>query len=132
MGSNGSFDPETGRTLQKFEWNDTGKTLCGVMIIEKKNKNDSISLPTKSASPGSAYVMLNKDGLFKYYSEFGENQMIKLRLDYGVHKGRTSFHLHEYDENGNETTTVIASREEGVINEKLYNKYKNFLKGIKL
>ncbi|MCQ2571252.1 MAG: polymorphic toxin type 24 domain-containing protein [Candidatus Saccharibacteria bacterium] len=132
MGSNGSYDPETGRTLRKFEWEYTGSTLCGIEIIKKKNDKESISLPPKSATPGSAYVMLDKDGNFKHYAEYGENQKMKLRLDYGMHGGKKSFHVHEYDENGRETTTVIASNEEGIIDEKLYNKYKKFLKGLDL
>ena len=132
MGSNGSFDAETGRTLRRFEWEETGKTLCGVKIIKKKDNNDSISLPTKSASPGSAYVMLSKDASFKHYAEYGENQKIRLRLDYGIHKGRKSFHVHKYDEKGGNTTTIIASSINGIVDEKLYNKYKKFLKGVKL
>ena len=132
MGSNGSFDSETSKTLRKFQWEDTGKTISGIMVIKKKNAKSSVSLPTKSASPGSAYVMLDKDGIFKHYAEYGENQQMKLRLDYGVHGGKKSFHLHKYDQKGKETTTVIASRDDGVIDERLYNKYKKFLKGIKL
>jgi hypothetical protein len=131
MGSNGSFDPETGRILRNFGWMETGSTLCGVSVIKKKS-DGSISLPTKSATPGSAYVMLAKDGSFKHYAEYGENQKMKLRLDYGMHNGEKSFHLHKYNEDGSETTIIIASQNKGVVDERLYNKYKKFLKGIDL
>ena len=133
MGSNGSFDQETGKTLQKFDWKDTGSTLCGIKIIKKKREGDSVGLPTKSASPGSAYVMLDKDGKFKHYAEYGEDQIIRLRLDYGTHNSKRSFHLHRYDRGiANGTITTIASHEKGIIDEELYNKYRRFLKGIDL
>ena len=131
MGSNGSFD-KSGKTLLTYEWEDTGEKLCGVKIIRKKDPKASIGLPGKSASPGSAYVMLDKDGNFKHYAEYGEDQKMKLRLDYGEHRGLKSFHLHIYDEDGKETTVIIASKEKGILNEELYNKYKKFLKGIDL
>lgn len=129
MGSTGAFLETGGFNTQ--EWEEAGK-MYGIKILKKKTKGkERQSLPLFSSTPGTAYILLNPDGSFKQFRQYGEDRKPLLDIDYGIHKGKLSLHIHHKRENGSEPD-IIASKEDGIVNERLYNKYKKFLKGVDL
>jgi hypothetical protein len=131
MGSTGAYLKEGG--FKEYCWKETGN-MYGVKILEKKTKGkEKQSLPPFSNTPGTAYVLLDSGGKFKQFCQYGENRRLEFIIDYGPHGGAESLHVHWY-KNGNRQgdPEIIASKEGGVVNRALYNKYKKFLKGVGL
>ena len=133
MGSTGAFLKTGGFTEQN--WGEVG-TFRGIKILQKNitNPNKAPSLPPHSSTPGTAYLLLNQDGSFKPFRQYNEYRKSVLDLDYGNHDGQISLHLHTF-KNGKRNSsnpTIIAIKGKGIIDKKLYNKYKPLLKGVKL
>ncbi len=129
MGSSGAFLDKGG--FKEYNWAEVGKKY-GIKILKRNNANNN-SLPFLSNTPGTAYLKYHNDGTFSQFVEYGENRKKKNVLDYGVHRGIKSVHLHQYGEDGHLIkTTIIASHGSGIIDKTLYNRYKKLLKGIKL
>lgn len=133
MGSTGAFLKTGGFTEQN--WQEAG-SIHGIKILQKTNTNPNKapSLPPRSSSPGTAYLLLNQDGTLKQYRQYGESRKPILDLDYGNHNGQTSLHLHTFKNGKRDSNnpTIIAIKGKGIINKELYNKYKVLLKGVKL
>ena len=86
-----------------------------------------------SKTPGTAYLLLNPEGSFGQYREYGEDRRAKLDVDYGVHGGTISLHIHKINKYGERgEPTIIAYPGGDIIDTNLYNKYKAILKGVKL
>ncbi len=107
---------------------ETVDVIDGVKVLEKINKNDSLSLPEEAKSSKS-YVLLDKKGNFKMYREYDENHF--LRFEIGFHpepkidpSRKPVLHVHEYkpDNFKNRTLRPLSNSE--------YKKYKKFLKEI--
>ena len=132
MGSTGAFLETGGFKWQG--WEDTGEKLCGLKVLKKKtsNPNESQSLPLYSDTPGTAYVLLDEDGNFKQMIQYGEDRRPEFELNYGPDDNKESFHLHRRENGKRQKAEIIASKEEGIVNQALYNKFKKFLKGIDL
>ncbi len=132
MGSTGAF-LETGGFSEQG-WEDTGKKMYGIKVLEKINKSERSSLPPRSNTPGIAYIRLNKDGSFRQYRQYGEDRKPLFDIEYHGHRHVLSLHIHRYLSNGSRQADpdVIAYDKNRIIDEKLYNKYKKFLKGINL
>lgn len=133
MGSSGAFLDTGGFKEQK--WQEVG-TFHNIEILQKTsdNQNKAPSLPPLSSTPGTGYLLLSKDGIFRQFRQFGEDRKPIFDIDLGKHDGQISLHLHQY-KNGvrdSDNPIIIASKEKGIINKTLYNKYKPILKGIKL
>ena len=133
MGSSGAFLNSGGFTEQK--WQEVG-TFRKIKILQKTNanQNKAPSLPPLSSTPGTGYLLLNKNGEFRQFRQFDENRKPVFDLDLGKHNNQISLLLHQY-KNGvrnSNNPIIIASKEEGIINKALYNKYKPLLKGVKL
>ncbi len=73
------------------------------------------------------YLTYKKDGTFKQLITFDQDRMPIYEIDYGVHAGIKSLHVHYY-ENGNRKQGAFRILHEGDI---LYEKYKNVFKGVK-
>ena len=132
MGSTGAY-LETGG-FKEQGWEEAG-SMYGVKILRKKTKgNEKQSLPPFSNTPGTAYVLLNPDGSFKQFCQYGEDRSLEFVIDYGRHGEKDpNLHIHRY-KNGKRQSEpeIIASKEKGIINWTLYNKFKKFLKGVNL
>lgn len=131
MGSSGAFLKSGGFTEQK--WREVG-TFHGIKILVRKNNGEKPSLPFYSNTPGTGYLLLNKDGTFKQFRQFGENRKPLFDLDLGKHGKQISLHIHNYANNNrnSDNPIVIAIKGKGIVNKKLYNKFKPLLKGVKL
>ena len=129
MGSTGAFIDTGG--FREYKWSEAG-IKHGIKILRKKTVgNERQSLPPFSNTPGTAYLLLNPDGSFKQFRQYGENRNAEFDIDYGKHGNEVSLHIHHY-KNGHKKPTIIASKTKGIIDHSLYNKYKKILIGIKL
>lgn len=132
MGSSGSYLKSGGFTSQ--EWEQIG-SINGVKVLREKGikKGTKGDLPFYSNTPGTAYILSNIGGSFSQFRQYRENRMPAFDIDYGIHKGRLSLHIHKYGSNGrSKEPKIIAYPNGAIINKNLYEKYKGFLKGIKL
>lgn len=125
MGSRGSF-LENGGFSAPARWH-TIDYIDGVKVLAPKDPKASISLPERSNTPGTAYVSYRKDGTFDQYVVFDANRMPVYRIDYGMHRGRKSLHIHYYK--GGNALPNPSDLKKG---DPLYEKHKRLFKGVNL
>ena len=132
MGSSGSYLKSGGFTSQ--EWEQVG-TIKGVKIVKKIGIKKGIkgNLPFFSNTPGTAYVLLDSGGKFSQFRQYGEDRKVKFDIDYGRHNSAMPYlHVHMYAGKTRPKPIPITNTKGDIINKSLYEKYKGFLKGIKL
>ena len=124
MGSRGSF-LESGGFSAPAKW-ETVDYVDGIKVLAPKDSKASISLPERSNTPGTSYLSYRKDGTFDQLRIFENDRIPKFDIDYGVHQGEKSLHIHYYKDG-------IRSKEPIKIKEgdKIYEKYKRLFKGVK-
>ena len=95
-------------------------------MLAPKDSKASISVPERSNTPGTSYLSYRKDGTFDQLRVFENDRIPKFDIDYGVHQGEKSLHIHYYKDG-------IRSKEPIKIKEgdKIYEKYKRLFKGVK-
>lgn len=124
MGSRGSF-LESGGFSAPAKWQ-TVDYVDGIKVLAPKNSKASISLPERSNTPGTSYLSYRKDGTFDQLRIFENDRIPKFDIDYGVHQGEKSLHIHYY-KNGVRSKEPIKIKE----GDKIYEKYKRLFKGVK-
>lgn len=124
MGSRGSF-LESGGFSAPARWQTVGY-VEGIKVLAPKDPKASISLPERSNTPGTAYISYRKDGTFNQYIVFDESRMPIYRIDYGIHRGRKSLHVHYY-----KAGNTLPNPSELKQGEPLYEKHKLLFKGVK-
>ena len=124
MGSSGSF-LENGGFSTPARWH-TVDYIDGIKVLAPKDPKASISLPERSNTPGTAYVSYRKDGTFDQYIVFDANRMPVYRIDYGMHRGKKTLHIHCY-KNGN----ALPNPPDLKKGDPLYEKHKRLFKGVK-
>ena len=124
LGSRGSFLKEGGFS-SPARWHAVD-CVDGVKVLAPKNPKASISLPERSNTPGTSYISYRKDGTFDQYITFGQDRMPVYRIDYGMHEGKKTLHVHFY-ENGNTLPNPIELKK----GDALYEKHKKLFKGMK-
>lgn len=124
MGSRGSF-LESGGFSTPAKWQ-TVDYVDGIKVLAPKNDKASMSLPERSNTPGTSYLSYRKDGIFDQLRVFENDRIPKFDIDYGVHQGEKSLHIHYYKDG-------VRSKEPIKIKEgdKIYEKYKRLFKGAK-
>lgn len=124
MGSRGSF-LESGGFSTPAKWQ-TVDYVDGIKVLAPKNDKASMSLPERSNTPGTSYLSYRKDGIFDQLRVFENDRIPKFDIDYGVHQGEKSLHIHYYKDG-------VRSKEPIKIKEgdKIYEKYKRLFKGVK-
>ena len=133
MGSSGSFLKSGG--FKSRGWEQVG-TINGVKVLRKigLNGDDKGNLPLYSNTPGTAYVLLDENGVFSQFRQYGEDRRAMFDIDFGKHKTDYKylhFHCFKGKTRSNEPET-IALPGSVIINKKMYERYKGFLKGVKL
>lgn len=125
MGSRGSF-LESGGFSAPAKWA-TVDYVEGIKVLAPKDPKASISLPERSNTPGTSYLSYRKDGTFDQLRVFGDDRIPKFDIDYGIHQGEKSLHIHYYKDG-------VRSKEPIKIksDDELYKKYKGLFKGVKL
>lgn len=124
MGSRGSF-LESGGFKTPAKWH-TVDYIDGIKVLAPKDPRASISLPERSNTPGTAYVSYRKDGTFNQYIVFDENRIPVYRIDYGMHRGKKSLHIHYYKD-GNALPNPSDLKKGNL----LYEKHKRLFKGVR-
>lgn len=124
MGSRGSF-LESGGFSAPAKWQ-TVDYVDGIKVLAPKNDKASMSLPERSNTPGTSYLSYRKDGIFDQLRVFENDRIPKFDIDYGVHQGEKSLHIHYYKD-GVRSKEPIKIKED----DKIYEKYKWLFKGVK-
>lgn len=125
MGSRGSF-LESGGFSAPAKWH-TVDYVEGIKVLAPKDSKASMNLPARSNTPGTLYLSYRKDGVFDQLRVFGKDRIPQYDIDYGVHQGEKSLHIHYY-ENEVRSKEPIKIK----VGDKVYEKYKNLFKGVKL
>ena len=116
MGSRGAF-LDKGFSVQK--WKAVGYTSEGIKILEPIDKKKSRSLPERSNTPETTYVLYRKNGDFDQIRKFNKNRIPKYDIDYGIHNGIKFLHVHYYKDGIRSKKPVELKQ-----GDKLYEKYK--------
>ncbi|MCD8291787.1 MAG: hypothetical protein LUC91_09850 [Prevotella sp.] len=101
----------------------------GIKVLAPKDPKASISLPERSNTPGTSYVSYRKNGVFDQLRVFGMDRVPVFDIDYGMHQGGKSLHVHFYTNGKRASGNAVVRLKEGDL---LYEKYKNLFKGVKL
>lgn len=124
MGSRGSF-LESGGFSAPAKW-ETVDYVDGIKVLAPKDPNASISLPERSNTPGTSYLSYRKDGTFDQLRVFGDDRIPKFDIDYGLHKGEKTLHIHYYQDGIRSANPIIIKP-----GDEMYEKYKHLFKGVK-
>lgn len=127
MGSRGSF-LESGGFSNPAKWH-TIDYAEGIKALAPKDPKASMSFPERSNTPGTSYVSYRKDGRFDQLRVFGDNRIPKYDIDYGMHQGKYSLHVHHYNDGKRASGNDIVILHKG---DTLYERYKKIFKGVKL
>lgn len=124
MGSRGSF-LESGGFSAPAKWQ-TVDYVDGIKVLRPKDSKASLSLPERSNTPGTSYVLYGKDNTFKQFITFDEKRMPVYRIDYGMHRGKKTLHVHFFKRGNKVGEPVFLHR-----GDKLYEKHKRLFRGVK-
>ena len=126
MGSRGSF-LESGGFSTPAKWHAVDY-VDGIKVLEPKNAKASVSLPERSNTPGTAYISYRKDQnqTFCQLRVFGKDRVPTYDIDYGMHQGKLSLHVHYYNGGVRSKDPVILHK-----GDPLYEKYKKIFRGVK-
>lgn len=123
MGSRGSF-LESGGFNTTAKWH-TIDYVDGIKVLAPKDPKASMSLPERSNTPGTSYVLYRKDATFDQLRVFGADRIPHFDIDYGTHNGQKSLHVHYFvDGQRSKNPTILHPADS------LYEKYKALFKGV--
>ena len=125
MGSRGSFF-ESGFFSAPAKWQ-TIDYAEGIKVLSPKDAKASKSLPERSNTPGTSYISYCKDGTFNQLRVFGNNKIPQFDIDYGIHQGKKSLHIHYYKD-GVRSKEPIKIK----VGDEIYDKYKRLFKGAEI
>ena len=124
MGSRGSF-LESGGFSTPAKWHAVG-FVDGIKVLLPKDPHASLSLPERSNTPGTSYVLYDKDGVFRQFITFDEKRMPVYQIDYGTHRGKKTLHVH-YFSNGERSKNPVGLHP----GDMLFEKHKGLFKGVR-
>ncbi len=124
MGSRGSF-LESGGFSTPARWH-TVDYVDGIKVLEPKDLKASRSLPERSNTPGTAYLSYRKNGDFDQLRVFGEDRIPQFDIDYGVHDGKKSLHVHYFTDGKRSKKPYPLYPGDA-----LYEQYRKVFKGVK-
>lgn len=126
MGSRGTFLKSGGFTGgAKWEMVDHVGGIKVLLPIGKTSRN----LPERSNTPGTAYLLYRKDGVFDQLRVFGTDRVPLFDIDYGVHDGKKFLHVHYFINGDCSDRKNFVPLHRG---DSLYEKYKHLFKGVPL
>ena len=94
-------------------------------MLVPKDEKASMSLPERSNTPGTSYVIYRKDGTFDQLRVFGADRIPQFDIDYGMHQGKKYLHVHYYEDGVRSSKPV-----ELYPSDILYRKYKSLFKEV--
>lgn len=125
MGGRGSF--ASGKSVA-YTYETVGK-IANTKILEKADKSKSGALPEEAHS-SSAYIQLDRNGVFRRIRFYNESHLPVLELDYHIEKGLSKhgepvLHIHEYSKPGIDNRLPARTATPSEI-----KKYRVYLKGV--
>mgnify|MGYP006886762281 CR=1 FL=1 len=107
------------KTVEKIE---------GVKVLQRVNESASGGLPEEAHS-SKAYILLNKNGVFKMYREYDENHYLRLEIAYHPEKSvdpsrKPVLHVHEYRPDN------FSDRKPRQLTTSEFEKYKKYFRGV--
>lgn len=126
MGSRGSF-LESGGFSAPAKWQ-TVDYVEGIKVLRPKDPKASLSLPERSNTPGTSYLLYRINGTFDQLRVFDEDRKPKFDIDYGKHQGKIYLHVHFYKDGKRAEGKKVMPLKSG---DPLYEKYKRLFKGVK-
>ena len=75
--------------------------------MEPVNPKASRSLPERSNTPGTAYILYRKNGNFSQLRVFGDDRIPVYDIDYGKHQGKYSLHVHYFKDGVREKDSEV-------------------------
>lgn len=106
------------------QWHAVDYVNC-IKVLEPKDSKASRSLPERSNTPGTAYLLYRKTGEFDQLRVFDNKSMPIYDIDYGTHGGKKSLHVHNFINGIRSTAPEVLHP-----GDELYEKYKNTFKGV--
>jgi hypothetical protein len=87
----------------------TAGYIAGIKVLKALKENKDGSLPDMSNTPGTRYILLDKNDNFKRMRIYDNNRHPVIDIDYGhSHKGSDKLHIHFWkggrDNNGRSLT----------------------------
>lgn len=61
--------------------------IDNIKILRPIDETKSLKLPEESHTPGNAYVLLDKDGVFHQYREYDDNHKVSFEIGYHHESG---------------------------------------------
>ena len=126
MGSRGAF-LESGGFSSPAQWH-TVDYVDGIKVLDRKDPKASRSLPERSNTPGTSYLLYRKDDTFDQLRVFGEDRKPKYDIDYGMHRHEKTLHVHYYKDGVRLSGDSVVILKPG---DALYEKYKRIFKGVR-
>lgn len=125
MGSRGAF-LESGGFNVPAQWQ-TVNYVDGIKVLRPKDPKVSLSLPERSNTPGTSYLLYSDSGVFRQLRVFGEDRNPVFDIDYGTHQGRVSLHIHYYSKGKRAAGNCVVVLKKGDV---VYEHYKHYFKGV--
>lgn len=119
MGGRGAF-LETGGFSTPNKWY-TVSVIYGVKVLMPKDKHKNLSLPERSNTPNTSYLLYKHDGTFKQMRVYDSERKPKYDIDYHMLNGKMSLHKHIYINDARGTEHIPLTTEE-------YKYYVKFMK----
>lgn len=119
MGSRGSF-LEGGGFSTPAQWHTVGYEN-GIKVLRPKDPLQPLSLPPRSNTPGTTYLLYSDNGELKQIRVFGPDRVPQYDIDYHLYHGKMWLHKHNYI-NGERTKEHLP------LSSQEYAKYSRFLK----
>jgi hypothetical protein len=123
MGSRGSF-LERGGFSTPAKWH-TVNYVDGFKVLSPKDPKASMSLPDRSNTPRTSYLLYRKNGDFDQLRVFGDDRTPQFDIDYGNHHHQKSLHVHYFvDGKRSKNPEIIRP------GDTLYEKYRTLFRGV--
>lgn len=129
MGGKGTYS--TGKSPE-YTYQTVG-TIGDVKILEPMDKTHSRKLPEESHTPGTSYILLDKNGVFHQYREYNDNHEVVLEIGYHQESSLGSgnvLHVHLYRIPGVDNHNM-AEKFAIKPGDHYYEKYKYLFVGVK-
>lgn len=121
MGSTGSM-LESGGFKVPNQWH-TVDYIDDIKVVAPNEGNNNHGLPAISNTPGTKYILMDKDNNFHQLKKYGDNRKPLYDIDYGWHNHKLTFHIHYY-KNG------VKQSKDYHVPQSLILKYYNIFKGV--
>ena len=95
--------------------------IYGIKVL-MPTKGKSLSLPERSNTPGTSYLLYKPDGTFKQLRVFGDDRIPRYDIDYHIRNGKMDLHKHKYINGQRNSEHIPLSKAE-------LARYEKFLKG---